>query len=291
MDKKIYDEITIVFVLYEEKLNLIVNCLNNIKDFKIIIVDNAGNKKLKKQIEKKFNIYKYIINEKNLGLGVGFNQLIDLCDTEYILFCQVDCKIFPKDVIALKEKYKKYENCFLVTPSYCDENLNLLENGGMLPENRIKNEIIKLEGDICVEKIITAVFLSKTKDLIEIGSFDNKFFLYFLDYDLCRKILKTKKSIIQIFDIKIEHNHGLSKVKNLIKRTFLRTFNFTFDELYYFYKINDHHKILEKLEKKIYNYIWKFFLCTILLKVEKSVFYFSKIIAYYKFKYFLRKKY
>ena len=32
----------------------------NIKNFKIIIVDNAGNISLKKKIEEKFKIYKYI---------------------------------------------------------------------------------------------------------------------------------------------------------------------------------------------------------------------------------------
>jgi GT2 family glycosyltransferase len=290
MNKKIYDDLTIVFLLYEEKLSLIINCLENIKDFKIIIVDNAGNKRIKKQIEKRFNIHKYILNKKNLGCAVGFNQLINLSETEYLLFCQVDCKIFPKDIFLLMEKYMFYQDCFLVSPSYCDKDKKIIENGGILPENKSSDGIIQLEGDMCVEKIITAVFLSKRKDLINIGRFDEKFFLYFLDYDLCRKISKKKKSIIQIFDIKIEHNHGISKVRNLIKKTFLRTFNFTFDELYYFYKINQHQEIYYNLEKKVYNYVIKFFICTLLLKVEKSTFYFSKILAYYKFNYFLKSK-
>ena len=59
------NEITIIIVLYEEKTNLVLQCLENIKDFKIIIVDNAGNKLLKKVVEKKFEIYKYVLNEKN----------------------------------------------------------------------------------------------------------------------------------------------------------------------------------------------------------------------------------
>ena len=42
------NEITIIVVLYEEKKALIFQCLENIKNFKIIIVDNAGNISLKK---------------------------------------------------------------------------------------------------------------------------------------------------------------------------------------------------------------------------------------------------
>ena len=41
-------EITIVMVLYKEKLDLVFKCLERIKKFKIIIVDNAGNISLKK---------------------------------------------------------------------------------------------------------------------------------------------------------------------------------------------------------------------------------------------------
>ena len=58
------NEITITIVLYKEEVSLICQCLENIKNFKIIIIDNAGNADLKKNIEKKFKIYKYILNKK-----------------------------------------------------------------------------------------------------------------------------------------------------------------------------------------------------------------------------------
>ena len=54
------DKITIIIVLYEEEINLILRCLKNIRNYKIIIVDNAGNNSLKKKIKEKFEIYKYI---------------------------------------------------------------------------------------------------------------------------------------------------------------------------------------------------------------------------------------
>ena len=55
-------EITIIIILYEEEANLLFRCLENIKNFKIIIVDNAGNISLKNKIEEKFKIYLYISN-------------------------------------------------------------------------------------------------------------------------------------------------------------------------------------------------------------------------------------
>ncbi len=53
MNVSLYKEITIVIVLYEEEFSLINQCLENIKNFNIIIIDNAGNKKLKKKNKKK----------------------------------------------------------------------------------------------------------------------------------------------------------------------------------------------------------------------------------------------
>ena len=42
--------------------------LENIKNFNIIIIDNAGNKKLKKQINKKFNILNIFLIQKMLAI-------------------------------------------------------------------------------------------------------------------------------------------------------------------------------------------------------------------------------
>ena len=60
------NEITVIIVLYEEKLQLVLRCLENLKNFKIIIVDNANDTSLKREIEKNYRIYKYIMIKKNL---------------------------------------------------------------------------------------------------------------------------------------------------------------------------------------------------------------------------------
>ena len=46
------NEITIIIVLYEENIQLVLRCLEKIKNFKIIIVDNANNIPLKKKLKK-----------------------------------------------------------------------------------------------------------------------------------------------------------------------------------------------------------------------------------------------
>jgi GT2 family glycosyltransferase len=158
-----------------------------------------------------------------------------------------------------------------------------------LPEKNSKKDILNLEGDVCVETILGSIILFNKKDMLELGLFDENFFLYFLDFELCRRIKQKKKSVIQIFDAKVQHEHGKIKVKNILKRIFIRNYNFTFDELYYFFKIKKHFEIFKKLKKKLPNYIIKSITNLFLLRFDQSVYYFSKVVAFYKFNKFLNK--
>jgi len=283
------DEITIIVPFYEEKTSLIFRCLENIKNFKIIIVDNAGNISLKKKVEEKFKIYKYILNKKNYGYSIAANQAIKQCDTEYILMFQPDALMSKEDILILLESHKKYEYCFMTSPTYYDEESKLTYSSGCLPEKNLGMDVLNLEGDVCVEAVLGAIVLFKKKDILELGLFDENFFLYYLDFELCRRIINKKKSIIQIFDSKVQHVHGHLKMKNLLKRIFIRNYNFTFDELYYFFKINKHSEKVKKLKKKIPKYIAKSIINFFLLRFTQSVYYFSKVAAFYKFKKLLNK--
>ena len=128
------NELTIIIVLYEEEKNLVFQCLENIKNFKIIIVDNAANIFLKKKIEEKYKIYKYILNKKNCGFTKAANQAIKQCDTEYILNLNADCFIKNEDVLKLIKSHKQYKNCFITTPTFYDKESKLSYNAGFFAE-------------------------------------------------------------------------------------------------------------------------------------------------------------
>ena len=289
IENNYYKEITIIIILYEEKAHLIFRCLENIKDFKIIIIDNAENIFLKKKIEKKFKIYKYILNKKNLGFSKAANQGIRQCDTEYVLFLGADCLILNKDISILLKSHKKYKDCFITSPTFYDKESKLSYNGGCLPEKNFTMDVLNLEGDVCVDTVLTSVILFKKKDILELDLIDEGFFIYWLDFDLCRRIINRKKSIIQIFEAKVQHTHGILKIRNLLKRTFIINYYFTYDGLYYFFKVNKHYEKINKLKKKIPNYIIKSIINLFLLRLTKSVYFFSKTLAFYKFNKFLNK--
>ena len=284
-----FNELTIIIILFEEKKDLLLKCLENIKNFKIIIIDNAGNSNLKLEVEKNFAIQKYILNKKNYGFTKSANQAIKLCDTDYILNINADCLIKEKDILLLIKSHQKYKGCFITSPTFYDDNLKLTYNGGYFDEKNLSKETLDLEGDVCVDKVLGSAILFKNKDIKEIGFFDENFFLYYEDDDLCRKIKKKNMSVIQIYNAKAQHMHGHSKVKNLLKRTFIKNYHFTYDELYYYFKINMHHEKYRKLKKKLANYIIKLIINFITLRFNRSIYYFSIIKAFYDFNKLIKK--
>ena len=246
-----YKEITILIVLYEENIDLLSKNLINLKNFKIVIIDNGADINLKNQITKKFNIYKYIINEKNNGYTKGYNQAIKICDTKYALILEPDCYILEQNILKLYRSYQKYNDCLITVPVSYDNNYQLTYSSGCFPENFTNHNPFKISGDTCVQVVLGSSMFFETKKIYDLGCLDENFFIYYSDYDLCRRIYKIKKSVIQIQDSFCIHTHGISKVANKYKKIFLRENNLLFDELYYFYKINKHIEKLKNLKKKI----------------------------------------
>ena len=287
--KYVFNDLTIIIVLFEEKKELLFSCLKNIKNFKIIIIDNAGNEKLKSQVEEKFNIHKYIVNKKNIGFTKAANYVIKLCETDYILNINADCFIKENDILQLIKSHQNYKDCFIISPTFYDEQSKLTYNAGCFDEKNLPKVTLDLKGDVCVDKVLGSAILFKKEDMEKIGFLDENFFLYYEDDDLCKRIKKINMSVIQIIDAKAQHIHGHSKVKNKLKRTFIRNYHFTHDELYYYFKDAKHYEKFNYLKKKIPNYIIKIIINFFIFRFNQSVYYFSKTMAFYRFTKFLSK--
>ncbi len=290
--KDFYESLTITIVLYEESFSLISKCLEKIRKFKIIIIDNAGNLELKNKIQKEYKIFKYLLNDKNLGFSKAINQGIKISDTKFILNLEADCIINEENIYKLYEAINSYQDCFITIPTMFNEDNELTQSGGILMEKNLGYDVLKFDGDTCVDFPTTAAILFRRQEMLDIGLFDEDLFIYFPDSEIGRRIKKNKRSVIQIFNSKALHKMGILKIKNNFKNVFYRNYYFTIDGLIYYFKENLHSLYLEKLKKKIPNLILKLILNVFLLRFSKSIECFSKILAYHNFKKkYLKKKY
>ena len=285
------NKVTIIILIYEENLDVIYECLKSIKNFRIIIIDNSNNAKRRDLIEKDFKIEKYFLNKNNYGFSKAINIGIKNCSTDYLLILNPDCIISEISIKILLENLNKYQDCFMTTPTLLNHNNEIEQNASMFPETGILKEPINIEGDICCQSVLAAAMMFRTEDIIKIGLFDENFFLFFEDDDLCKRIRILKKSIIQIYRAKAIHIHGQGKsIKNPLKKKFIINYNMTYSELYYLFKIGCHEQKLNALGNKIVNYIIKTILNILIFRFSKSTYYLSKILAFFKFTSMIKKK-
>ena len=124
----INQKLSILIILYEEELETIIRCLEKIRDFRIIIIDNANNRSLKNEIIKKFEIYKYFLNKKNIGFSKAANIAVKLSNTKYIMNINADCLIKEEDILKLLLANKADQNCFITTPTFYNLENQLSQN-------------------------------------------------------------------------------------------------------------------------------------------------------------------
>ena len=155
----ITEELTIQIVLYEESKELIFECLENLKNLKVLILDNSNNRKLREEILNKFNIKEYIILNKNLGYSKGHNYLSDKVDTKYFLILNADCKINEENIKNLLQSFKKYPDCGVISPTTFNNRFEQTYNGGPFFENEHHRNITKINGDTCFQTVLGIAML------------------------------------------------------------------------------------------------------------------------------------
>ena len=221
------DRLTVIIVSFHSNL-IIENLINVIeKNIKVLVIENSLDKKLKVDLEKKFENVQVIIPIKNLGNGAGINLGFSLVKTEFSLYLDVDT-VPDKDMInILLENTKKIKNFSMLTPKV--QNFNYGED--LYIEHNKNKKYHKM-------KFVTGcALLFNMESLNETGFFDENIFLYYEEHDLYHRCLKLGLDIYLIDDAKIIH-HGSSAInKKYNHEIYLnRNWHYCWSKFYYFKK-------------------------------------------------------
>ena len=191
-----YNEITISLVLFRSE-KVVFQCLKSInnKVKEIIIFDNSNDTKLKKIVNKRYPKINYILSKKNIGYGAAHNKVIKLAKTPYIFVLNPDTLLEKNCIKELVNGSNKISNNFeIISPLAKSNNFGFFENND---EKRLSNK-----------EIIDVDFVKGFSMLIKksrANYFDDNFFLYLEEIDLCKRIKLRKKKIFIIKNSKIKH--------------------------------------------------------------------------------------
>lgn len=248
--------ITASIVLYRENIEdlkkTIASFLSTPLSKKLYLVDNTPNKQFK-TVFTNTNEIEYIAVGKNIGFGSGHNKVLDKIKntSAYHLILNPDVTFSPETISNLIEALKNDEMLAMIAPRVLFPDgrhqyscrkypsaKELLARKFSLFNTFFKETVYKgeyrdkdLTKPFYAEYLTGCFHLYKTADLIALNGFDERYFLYMEDVDICKKIDEIGKKKLYYPQEKIYHilKKGSSKSFSL----FLRHF---FSALKYFLK-------------------------------------------------------
>lgn len=199
-------------VTYKSDINVLNNVIKKLKEgnsflnFKIRIFDNSGDERISKFcLDNKID---FELSRTNFGFGKAHNINIEalslVYDYKYVLILNPDLFITQKNLRRLIEYLEHSPDCACVSP--------LLKNEKSIPQNAIRllpnpidyllrflnltpNYSLFINKPTNVPFVHGACLLMRVQDYLQLGGFDERYFLYCEDMDLCRNIISHDRSI------------------------------------------------------------------------------------------------
>jgi len=257
--------ITFVIVSFKSG-HIIERCIKSINfNIKIVVVENSNNFLFKKYLENKFSNVEVIIAEDNLGYGKGNNLGISKVKTQYAFILNPDAILeknclneFLKVIINLKDDFT------ILAP-------NLLNNYGYFSsqKNNLQNDILE------VDYVKGFAILINLKKINFNKIFDENFFLFLEEIDLCKRIKNVGGKIFVVINSRIQHS-GKQASEYSLSIELCRNWHWMWSLFYYNYK---HFGVIAAYK----NTIIKFF--SSILKLFVALLFFNKknfLIHYYR---------
>ena len=196
-------DITVIITSFRSGTK-IKNCIQSIdKQIRVILVENSNDIEFKKNIEKEFDNVECILTGSNLGYGRANNIGLKIVRTKYALILNPDTTLH-KDAIENFLKVTQKIREFAIIGPYIQEEKNYEEKNNF--DDLTAVPVINVKG--------FAMFLNLS-EFKDIGFFDEIFFFYFEEIDLCKRLVNQGKKIYLVPDIIIHHEGGSSHEESI----------------------------------------------------------------------------
>jgi len=202
----------------------------------VIVVDNRSDDETILKIEEKFPKFIFINNTVNGGFANGCNLGSKSAAGEFLLFLNPDTIAIESEVENLLDIAKQNPSYGVVSCRQVNENGKESIASGPFPmlwnltgfQRAILNILAphssNLTTDITFPDWISGYVVLIRKELFQrINRFDEDFWMYYEDVDLCRRIRNMSLKVACCRNITIEHNHGGSSRINLKTASLTKT--------------------------------------------------------------------
>ena len=261
-------EKNITFVIVSFKSNHIIEkCIQSINsNIKIIIVENSNNFVVKKYLENKFLNVEVIIANDNLGYGKGNNLGISKVKTQYAFILNPDAVLGKNCLNELSKAQMNLKDDFTILAPNLSINYGYFSN----QKNNFQNEILEVD---YVKGFAILINLKKVNfDKI----FDENFFLFLEEIDLCKRIKDSGGRIFVALNSEIQHS-GKQASEYSLNIELCRNWHWMWSLFYYNYK---HFGILTAYRvaiRKFFSSLFKLFFSLLLFKKKEFLIHYYRL--------------
>ena len=266
--------LSVVIVSFKSE-HVIENCINSIdSEIEIVIIDNSNNDQFKKKIETKYKNVKCILSNENLGMGAGNNLGIKNVNKDFVLILNPDVALEKNSMDEIFIASKEIDDFAIIAPiSSKNEFPNyVLKNGSSFDSDK-PFEVKSVDGYAML------LNLKKLKQL-NFDFFDENFFLYLENEDLCKRLIENNENIYIVPKSKIHHLGGKAvdpKYKNEIE--YLRNWHWMWSKFYFNKKHYGYLIALLKVSKNLISAKIKFFYYLITFNTFKRKIYQMRLLG------------
>lgn len=178
--------------------------------WEVVVVDNASSDGSAAFVSE-FPAARLIHNDRNVGFARGVNQGLAATAAPLVLIMNPDCRLMPGAFAVLRQALEAHADCAIVGPRILDPDgasqgsargdpdmltglfgrtarLRRAMPGLAVSRRNVVLEEAEHQDSIIVDWISGACMLARRDALNRVHKFDERYFLYWEDADLCRRL-------------------------------------------------------------------------------------------------------
>ena len=279
--------LTVIIVTYQTTKNTIINCLNSIdKKINVKIVENSEKFEFQHEVLTTFKNVEIICTGKNLGYGGGNNHGLNMVTTDYALILNPDVICEENYFLNLSKIIKEIGDFTLIGSQYIEE--DILPPAGFFEKKKnndfkIKFEQKRIQQIEKVEWIKGFSILINLKKFTDQKIFDESYFLFNEEIDLCKSIVDKGENIFTCSDLKLKHlgfKSSIGKNENeakLIKK--MKEWHWMWSSFYFYKKNYGYMNALFKMSGKFIKSFFKLIYFSLTFQKQKREKYFYRFLG------------
>jgi N-acetylglucosaminyl-diphospho-decaprenol L-rhamnosyltransferase len=196
--------LTVVIVTYKTDEKILRNCINSIdNNVNIKLIENSQEFNNKFEFERDFKNLSILCTGKNLGYGAGNNFGLKNVNTKFALISNPDT-VYEKDFFENIKNYLNNEIDFSIIGAQYRDN-SVFASFGFFEENKKNNLQNNLKSLAEVDWVVGYSMLLNLSKFQNEKIFDENFFLYFEEFDLCKQIKSRNEKIYSSNRLIVSH--------------------------------------------------------------------------------------